>query len=56
MIWAECVMNGTYLSNIISTKSSFKCPFELLYGEWSKLKNNQKMFGKFGVVATKEII
>jgi hypothetical protein len=32
-IWAECVMNVTYLSNIISTKSSFKSPSELLYGE-----------------------
>jgi hypothetical protein len=28
-IWAECVMNVTYLSNITSTKSSFKSPFEL---------------------------
>jgi hypothetical protein len=27
-IWAECVMNVTHLSNIISTKSSFKSPFE----------------------------
>jgi hypothetical protein len=25
-IWAECVMNVTHLSNIISTKSSFKSP------------------------------
>jgi transposase InsO family protein len=32
-IWAECVMNSTYLSNIISTKSNSKSPFELLYGE-----------------------
>jgi hypothetical protein len=32
-IWAECVMNVIYLSSIISTKSSFKCPFELLHGE-----------------------
>jgi hypothetical protein len=29
-IWAECVMNVTYLSRIISTKSKFKSPFELL--------------------------
>jgi hypothetical protein len=28
-IWAECVMNAIYLSNIISTKSSLKSPFEL---------------------------
>jgi hypothetical protein len=32
-IWAECVMNAIYLSNVISTKSSFKCPFDLLYVE-----------------------
>jgi hypothetical protein len=32
-IWAECVMNVTYLSNIIATKSSLKCPFELSYGK-----------------------
>jgi transposase InsO family protein len=32
-IWAECVMNITYLPNIISTKSNLKRPFELLYGE-----------------------
>jgi hypothetical protein len=35
-IWAECVMNVTHLSNIISTKSIFKSPFELLYGEKPK--------------------
>jgi hypothetical protein len=55
-IWAECVMNVTYLSNIISTKSSFKSPFELLYGEKPKLHNNLKMFGEVGVVTTKERI
>jgi hypothetical protein len=32
-IWAEYVINVTHLSNIISTKSSFKSPFELLYDE-----------------------
>jgi hypothetical protein len=32
-IWAEYVMNVTYLSNIIAKKSNFKIPFELLYGE-----------------------
>jgi hypothetical protein len=32
-IWAECVMNVTYLSNIISTKSNLKSLFELLFGE-----------------------
>jgi hypothetical protein len=44
-IRAECVMNVTHLSNIISTKSSFKSPFELLYDEKPKLYNNLKMFG-----------
>jgi hypothetical protein len=39
-IWAECVMNVIHLSNIISAKSSFKSPFELLYGEKPKLHDN----------------
>jgi hypothetical protein len=55
-IWAECVMNVTYLSNIISTKSSFKSPFELLYGDKPKLHDNLKMFGEVGVETTKERI
>jgi hypothetical protein len=55
-IWAECMMNVTYLSNIISTKLSSKSPFELLYGEKPKLHNNLKMFGEVGVVTTKERI
>jgi hypothetical protein len=32
-LWAECVMMVTYLSNILSTKSTIKSPFELLYGQ-----------------------
>jgi hypothetical protein len=55
-IWAECVMNDTYLSNIISAKSSCKSPFELLYGENPILQDNLKMFGEVGVVTTKERI
>jgi transposase InsO family protein len=51
-IWAECVMNVTYLSNIMSTKSSFKRPFESL--EKPKLHDNLKIFGEVGVVTTKE--
>jgi hypothetical protein len=27
-IWAEFVMNVSYFSSIISTKSTFKCPYE----------------------------
>jgi hypothetical protein len=53
-IQSECVMNVTHLSNIISTKSSFKSPFELLYGEKPKLHDNLKIFGEVGVVTTKE--
>jgi hypothetical protein len=55
-IWAECVMNVTYLSNIMSTKSSFKSQFEFLYGKKPILHNNLKMFGEVGVVTTKETI
>jgi hypothetical protein len=55
-IWAECVMNVTYLSIIISTILSFKSPFEFLYGEKPMLLNNLKMFGEVGVVTTKERI
>jgi hypothetical protein len=55
-IWAECVMNVTYLSNIISTKSSLKPPFELLYGEKPTLHDNLKIFGEVGVVTTKDKI
>jgi transposase InsO family protein len=49
-IWAECVMNVTYLSNFISAKLIFKSPFELLYGD------NLKMFGEVGEVNTTERI
>jgi hypothetical protein len=55
-IWDECVMNVTYSSNIISTKLSFKSPFELLYGEKPILHDNLKIFGEVGVVTTKERI
>jgi hypothetical protein len=46
-------MNVIYLSNIISTKSGLKCPFELLYDERPMLYNNLKIFGKVGIVTTK---
>jgi hypothetical protein len=55
-IWAECVMNVTHLSNVMSTKSSFTSPFELLYGEKPILHDNIKMFGEVGVVTSKESI
>jgi hypothetical protein len=31
-IWAECVITKTYLSNLLSTKSSFKSPFDSFFG------------------------
>jgi hypothetical protein len=49
-------MNVTYLSNIMSTKSSFKTPFELLNGEKPELHDYLKMFGEVGVATTKEKI
>jgi transposase InsO family protein len=55
-IWAACVMNVTYLSNIMSTKSSFKSQFELFYGEKTKLHDNLKMLGEVGVITTKDKI
>jgi hypothetical protein len=55
-IWAECVMNVIYLSNIMSTKSNFKSPFEFSYGEKPKLHDNLKIFGEVGVVTTNEKI
>jgi hypothetical protein len=55
-IWAECVMNVTHLSNIISTKSNFKSPLELLYGEKLTLHDNLKIIGELGVLTTKDKI
>jgi hypothetical protein len=55
-IWVECAMNVTYVSNIISTKSSLKSPFALLSGEKPTLHDNLKIFGEVGVVTTKEKI
>jgi hypothetical protein len=49
-------MNVTYLSNIISKKSNFKSPFELLHGERPTLDNNLKLFGEVGMVTKKDKI
>jgi hypothetical protein len=49
-------MNFTYLSNIISTKSNLKSPFELFYSEKPTFYNNLKIFGEVGVVTTKDKI
>jgi hypothetical protein len=55
-IWVECVINVTYLSDIISAKSILKCIFESLYGERPTLHDNLKMFGEVGVVTTRDRI
>jgi hypothetical protein len=49
-------MNVTYLSNIISIKSSLKSPFELFCGEKPTLHNHLKIFGEVGAVTTKDKI
>jgi len=48
-IWAECVMTTTYLSNVLSTKFSLKCPFELLYESKPILHDKLKIFGEVGL-------
>ena len=53
-LWAESVMMVTYLSNILSTKSTIKSPFELLYGVKPTLPESLKVFGEVGVVTTKD--
>jgi hypothetical protein len=55
-IWAECSMITTYLSNILSSKSSLKSPFELLFGSKAILNYELKIFGEVGVVTTKNKI
>jgi hypothetical protein len=49
-------MNVTYLSTIMSKKSSLKSPFEMLHGEKPKLHDNLKIFGEVQVVTTKDKI
>jgi hypothetical protein len=55
-IWAECAMTSTYLANMLSSKSSLKSPFELLFGSKPILYYELKIFGEFGVVTTKDKI
>jgi hypothetical protein len=55
-IWAECAMTTTYLSKILSSRSSLKCPFELLFGPKPILHFELKIFGEVGVVTTKDKI
>jgi hypothetical protein len=49
-------MTTTFLSNVLSTKSSFKSPFESLFGAKSILHDKLKIFGGVRVVTTKDNI
>jgi hypothetical protein len=51
-VWAECAITTTYLSNILSSKSSLKSPFELLFGSKPILHYELKMISEVGVVTT----
>jgi len=53
---AECVMMVTYLSNVLSTKSTINSPFELLYGVKPTPPEILKVFGEVGVITTKDKI
>jgi hypothetical protein len=55
-IWVECAMTTNYPSNILSSKSSLKSPFELLFGSKTILNYELKIFGEVGVVTTKDKI
>jgi hypothetical protein len=45
-IWAECAMTTTYLAIILSSKSSLKSPFELLFSSKPILHYELKIFGE----------
>ena len=55
-VWAECAMTVTYLSNIMTTKASDKCPYQVLFGCKPKINSCLKVFGEIGVVTTKQDI
>jgi hypothetical protein len=55
-LWAECVMTVTYLSSILSNKSTHQSPFELLCGVKPTLHKNLKVFDDVGVVTTRDKI
>jgi hypothetical protein len=38
-VWVECARVTTFLSNITSIKAKHKCPYELMFGIKTKLKN-----------------
>jgi hypothetical protein len=46
----------SFLLNVITTKSTLKSPFELLYGIKPVLHDELKIFGEVGVVTTKDKI
>ena len=42
-VWAECAMTVTYLSNIMTTKASDKCPYQVLFGCKPKINSCLKV-------------
>jgi hypothetical protein len=55
-VWAECAMTVTYLSNITPIKEKMICPFQLLFGNKSRLTESLRSFGEISVVTTKNYI
>jgi hypothetical protein len=55
-IWTECASTATFYSNILLTNGRSKSPQELMFGNKSHCVNNLRLFGKMGVVTTKEKI
>jgi hypothetical protein len=56
MIMMDFTMTSTYLSNVFSSKSSFKSSFELLSGAKPILRDKREIFGEVGVVTAKDKI
>jgi hypothetical protein len=55
-VWAKCARTTTFLSNIISIKANYKCPYQLMFGSKPKLPTSLRIFGEMGVVTTKDDI
>ena len=50
IMWAECASTATLLENIIVKRNQTKSPYEIMFGEKSKIINHLKIFGEMGVV------
>ena len=56
MIWAEAVHTRERVQNIMATKGSTKSPFEIFYGEKSKIIGLFSYFGRIAYVMKRENI